>query len=41
MGRGRGAFKSNISQAEIDERKRQQLDNILEELRLKYEKKQQ
>lgn len=36
-----GGFKTVANQAEQDEKKRQQLDSILEELRLKFEKKQQ
>lgn len=34
-------FKSAVNQAEQDEKKRQQLDSILDELRLKFERKQQ
>ena len=38
--KGKWNAKSHISQSQIDEKKRQQLDQILDDIRMKYERKQ-
>ena len=37
---GRWVQKPHVNQSQIDEKKRQQLDQILDDIRMKYEKKQ-
>ncbi len=37
---GRWGQKPHVNQSQIDEKKRQQLDQILDDIRMKYEKKQ-
>ena len=37
---GKWAQKPHVNQSQIDEKKRQQLDQILDDIRMKYEKKQ-